>query len=78
MYFEAETYYCKKLNKLNKIMEEKDAILERQTALIMHLIKYEQDLINKIEKLEPPKEEEEEKNKRTVLTVSMSKFCTIM
>jgi hypothetical protein len=77
MYFEAETYYCKKLNKVNKTIEEKEAITERQTALIIHLIKNEQNLVDQIKTIEQSKDVEEPENK-SGNKISLPQLCVIM
>jgi len=77
MYFEAETYYCKKLNKVNKTIDEKEAIIERQSALIMHLIKNEQNLVDQIKTIEQSKDVEEPENK-SGNKISLPQLCVIM
>jgi len=88
MYFEAEKYYQKKLEKLESKFEEKDTIIIKQSSLIMHLIRNEQDFIEQLKsagelndelnkELEKGLELKESENKRGNKT-SLPQLCVIM
>jgi len=93
MYFEAERYYQKKLEKLGTKFDEKDTIITRQAGLIMHLIRIEQDLTEQIKSAqelnnelnnELNKDDDKElcdgseKENKTGNKLSLPQMCSIM